>query len=209
MRSNLLNTAAVRPKSILRSTDRSYLRLLQEGAYFTREDYVSGGKFPSQAQHLRLIMPDGNKKVVTVAVFYDLLERGYTQFDRKDGNVDIYVISDKGRKILNGEDPYASPEPLDAVQASYVEGVWKDEDRDHMVYSINGERKGSVQGYWSGTTIVAYAYVGNKEKKQTFHNLHTAKTWVENAVAIDLAPIFQANLKRMPGLYAKLFKQLS
>ena len=71
MLTKLLNkSSAVRPRSVLRSTDRNYMRLLNDGAHFTRETRKSNG-----SQQLRCVLSDGDTRVLTSAVFYDMLER--------------------------------------------------------------------------------------------------------------------------------------
>ena len=113
MLTKLLNkSSAVRPRSVLRSTDRNYMRLLNDGAHFTRET-----RKPSGSQQLRCILPDGGTRVLTSAVFYDMLERGFIELSNTElGDnqaTDFFTISGKGKKILEGEDPYAPVLPED------------------------------------------------------------------------------------------------
>jgi hypothetical protein len=113
MIAKLLNkTSAVRPRSVLRSTDRNYLHALNEGAHFTRET-----RKPSGSQQLRCILSDGDTRVLTSAVFYDMLERGLIELSNTElGDnqaTDFFIISGKGKKILEGEDPYAPVIPED------------------------------------------------------------------------------------------------
>lgn len=91
----------------LRPTDKQYLKLLAEGAKLTRESYTSGanGKFPSEAQSIRFILPNGTSKGVTVAVFYGLLENGLIEATGESepgakGNIEHFGLSERGKQVL-------------------------------------------------------------------------------------------------------------
>jgi hypothetical protein len=121
MQTSLLRTAAVRPRPLLRNTDKQYLRILADAGNFTREVYKNG------SQQLRVRYND-EARVLTSAVFYDMLERGLIKLDHAEQGeksvLEYYTISEKGSKILEGEDPYAPTEfKVEEPEASSEEVV--------------------------------------------------------------------------------------